>query len=494
MPPWHVWPVLWVSLPLFLFLIQSAKTNRGVFLMGWAFGLGHFTTGFAWISNAFFVDAEAFAALAVPAIGGLAAGFALYTGIVALVTRLAISGKAKTDRASSVLQTTCRLCVFATAWTLIEWWRGWFLTGFPWNPIGSTWTDVTTVLQSANLMGVYGLSFVTVLAASASALSINKSQRTWRLMVIALCHAPLVASAVYGSVRLDHASTATVPDIKLRLVQPNIAQTDKWLPGLREKHLLEQVRMSTENSNGITHVLWAETAVPFPLNVANGALQASAQAAPPSGLLLTGAPRIEGQGATRKIYNSFFAIENNANIAAVYDKSHLVPFGEYTPLQNLIPIPQFTGGTGFTPGSGKVTIDLPGLPAFSPLICYEIVFPGAVTNPDTRPKWLFNLTNDAWFGLSSGPYQHIASAQMRAVEEGLPVVRVANTGISAIIDGYGRILSSLPLGQKSILDSTLPTHLAPTPFSVFGHYPTLAIIILLGVLAAFISRWDAKKF
>ncbi|MEQ9111778.1 MAG: apolipoprotein N-acyltransferase [Rhodospirillaceae bacterium] len=494
MPPWHIWPVLWVSLPLFLFLVQSAKTYRGAFLIGWAFGLGHFTTGFGWIGNAFFVDAETFAALAVPAIGALAAGFALYTGIVALVTRVVIIGTTQTSRASSLLQTTCRLWVFAIIWTFIEWWRGWFLTGFPWNPIGSSWTDVSTVLQSVSVMGVYGLSFVTVLAASASLLLIDNTRQMTRWLIIALCHAPLIASAVYGAARLDQTNDTSVPDVRLRLVQPNIAQVDKWLPGLREKHLYEQVRMSTENAVGITHVLWAETAVPFPLNLADSALQVTAQAAPPSGLVLTGAPRIEGQGTTRTAYNSFFAVERSGKIAAVYDKSHLVPFGEYTPLQNLIPIPQFTGGIGFTPGLGKVTIALPGLPAFSPLICYEIVFPGAVTNPEKRPKWLFNLTNDAWFGSSSGPYQHIATAQMRAVEEGLPVVRVANTGISAVIDGYGRIRSSLPLGQKGVLDSPLPADLAPTPFSRFGHSPTLIIIILSGFLALFISRHDLQKY
>jgi apolipoprotein N-acyltransferase len=491
MPPWHLWPVIWIALPAFLFLIEITKTKREAFFLGWAFGFGHFATGFAWIGNAFFVDRETFAALAVPAIGGLAAGFALYFGFVALATRLISPLKDQAWPHTKFIRSVCQLCLFAAAWALVEWWRGWFMTGLPWNPLGSIWVAVPALMQGASLMGVYGLSLLTVIAAAACFLFIPGAFRRATLITVMLCHLPLVTVALWGTLRLNTAELGSVPGVMLRLVQPNIAQADKWRPGFRERHLLEQVQMSTTNADNVTHVLWAETAVPFPLNQAAGALAATAQAAPAEGYVLTGAPRIEGQLANRRAYNSLFAVAGNGTIAAVYDKAHLVPFGEYMPLQELIPLPQLTGGTGFTPGIGRALIALPGLPAFSPLICYEIIFSGAVTGA-TRPAWLFNLTNDAWFGDSSGPHQHLASAQLRAVEEGLPVVRVANTGISAVIDGYGHISGQIELGKKGVLDSQLPLDLPPTLFSRFGHWPFLAFTLAFAAGAIALSRKSEK--
>lgn len=488
MPPWYLWPVLWIALPVLLILVDSAKTKRAVFLTGWAFGFGHFATGFAWIGNAFFVDQETFAALAVPAIGGLAAGFGLYIGCVALLLRLLVPPAEDDWPAAKSIRSICLVCVFAAAWALVEWWRGWFLTGLPWNPVGSIWVAVPQLLQGASLVGVYGLSLLTVLAASASTVLMFNSTRRFTLVAVALLHVPLVILSGWGAARLSTADATYVPDVILRLVQPNIAQVDKWRPGLREGHVLEQVRLSKTNAGSVTHVLWAETAVPFPLNQATGALTATARAAPENGYVLTGAPRILGRQSDRQAFNSFFAVASNGTIAAVYDKAHLVPFGEYMPLQDIIPLPQLTGGTGFTAGRGPVSITLPGLPTFSPLICYEVIFPGAVVENQQRPAWLFNLTNDAWFGDSSGPHQHLAAAQLRAVEEGLPVVRVANTGISAVTDSYGRIIGRIPLGEKGVLDSQLPNSLPETSFARFGHGPFLFIAFVLTLAATGIAR------
>lgn len=490
MPPWHLWPTLWIALPAFLLLADTFNSKRSTFLFGWAFGFGHFSTGFAWIGNAFFVDSDTFGALAVPAIGGLAAGFALYIGFVALALKLLPALKPDSWPRAKLLHMMSKVLLLAAAWALVEWWRGWFLTGLPWNPIGSTWGATPAVLQSASLFGVYGLTLITVLGASAAALLADGGKQ--RLVLALVLQTPLLVSYGWGAGRIS-IPTSVVDGVTLRLVQPNIPQADKWRPGLRESHVRDQVAMSTVNADKVTHVLWAETAVPFPLNQAAGARALTAQAAPKNGFVLTGAARIDqgsgDQGRGRRLaYNSLFAVAPDGAIAATYDKFHLVPFGEYMPLQDLIPIPQLTGGSGFTPGDGPVTLNLPNLPSFSPLICYEIVFPGAVADSASRPAWLFNLTNDAWFGLSSGPYQHLAAAQMRAVEEGLPVVRVANTGISAVINGRGQIQARIGLGEKGYIDSPLPIDLPPTLFSHLGHWPFLMFSIGLAGLAVLMGR------
>ena len=493
MPPWNAWPVLWIAFPAFLILLEASKSNREAFYVGWSFGFGYFAIGFAWIGNAFFVDSETFAALALPSIGCLAAGFAIYVAFVGLVVRALTPMVKNIWPGVNFTLAVCRVAIFASGWALVEWFRGWFMTGLPWNPIGSTWVTVPETLQGASIFGVYGLSFITVLAASALVLVTAPSSKLLTRVAIIFFHAPLIAITVWGAVRLSSANVEFVPNIMLRLVQPNIAQVDKWRPGLREQHVLEQVRLSTTNAADVTHVLWAETAVPFPLNVASGALAVTAQAAPKNGYVLTGAPRVIGQRADRQAFNSFFAVAPDSTIRAVYDKTHLVPFGEYMPLGEYIPLPQITGKTGFTPGIGPATITLPGIPSFSPLICYEVIFPGAVTSDKDRPSWLLNLTNDAWFGDSSGPHQHLAAAQMRSVEEGLPMARVANTGTSAVIDGYGRILGTIPLGEKGFLDHRLPRALSPTLFSRFEHWPFLGFASLLMVIAIWISRRHSKN-
>ncbi len=480
MPPWSFWPLLWLGFPGLFLLLGTAQSKRAAALFGWWFGFGFFATGFAWISNAFFVDRETFATLAVPAVGGLAAGFALYVSCVALAVFFFPPIPKETMPRERVLHTTFRIIFFASAWALVEWWRGWFLTGFPWNPIGSIWVVLLPVLQSVSVIGVYGLSFLTVVSATSLSLLVRVQDKSTMFTMIAACHLPLVVGGLWGWFHLYGSNFDPVPDIKLRLVQPNIAQADKWRPGLRERHLIDQVAMSRDAAEGVTHVLWAETAAPFALNRAPQAVATVAAGSPPQGVVLTGAPRIIGAGEARQAYNSLFVIADDASVIATYDKTHLVPFGEYTPLRALFPLPQLTGGTGFAAGPGPRTLSVPGLPPFSPLICYEIIFAGAVTQPELRPDWLFNLTNDAWFGLSSGPYQHLAAAQLRAVEEGLPVVRVANTGISAVIDGRGRILTSLGLGERGSIDSPLPQALPETVFSRLGH----GVFLVLALAAA----------
>jgi apolipoprotein N-acyltransferase len=196
-----------------------------------------------------------------------------------------------------------------------------------------------------------------------------------------------------------------------------------------------------------------------------------------------------------EIWNSLQALNHQGEIVATYDKAHLVPFGEYVPLRGILPLAKITaGGINFTAGKGAATVDLPGLPPASPLICYEVIFPGEVVDRANRPSWLLNLTNDGWFGLSAGPYQHLAAARLRAVEEGLPLVRAANTGISAVVDPYGRVIGEIPLGTQGVLDSTLPLALSPSaPFAAIGLAAPLLLLLIISGLAIGWSRLLAPR-
>ncbi|HER26075.1 MAG TPA: apolipoprotein N-acyltransferase [Rhodospirillales bacterium] len=284
----------------------------------------------------------------------------------------------------------------------------------------------------------------------------------------------------------------TVPGVVLRLVQPNIAQQDKWKPGLRVGNLKDQIAMSMAPAPGPspTHVIWSETAATYYLSADYPVRRAIAQAVPKGGLILTGAPRITTAGEKPlKIWNSLYALDDRGDIVGTYDKSHLVPFGEYMPLRNITGLDKIVGkGTDFSPGPGVRTLRLPGLPPVSPLICYEVIFPGNVVDPEDRPEWMLNITNDAWYGTSTGPYQHFDAARFRAVEQGLPLVRVANTGISGVIDSYGRVVKQLNLGQKGSLDSALPKALTATVFSRYGNVLALLLMVATGVLGMVMGR------
>jgi apolipoprotein N-acyltransferase len=304
---------------------------------------------------------------------------------------------------------------------------------------------------------------------------------------------PVVAFALLGAVwaggemRLSGASDETVPGVRLRLVQPNIPQALKWKRELRQGHVLKQLEMSKQPAGHgppPTHVIWAETAVPYFLTETPGLAEILGAVAPPGGLLITGAPRTTAGGEMpKRFWNSLHAIDSDGRIRGTYDKHHLVPFGEYVPFRGILPLGKLTAGRqDFSPGPGVETLEWAGLPPVSPLICYEIIFPGRVAAVP-RPQWILNLTNDAWFGFSTGPYQHFAASRLRAVEEGLPVVRVANTGISGVVDAHGRVIKQLSLGQTGIIDSPLPVALTSgTPFSRFpGGITSVILIIALGV-------------
>ena len=481
MPPLHLVPLLWVAFPMLLVLLEGCRTRAESAVVGWFFAFGHFATGYFWITNAFFVDAEMFAVFAYPAVGALCAAFALYGSLAALAVRLippAHEDAMPDDRTAVMAK---RAVLFAAVWCLFEWWRGWFLSGFPWNPIGSVWTVWTPMIQSVAVWGTLGLSFITLTAASLFSVVLPRPRFThaWRTALAPI--AVLAAVGVCGWWRIPSAELATVPAVTLRLVQPNIAQADKWRPGLHEQHLMDYIRLSTpEPGQRISHVIWGESSVAFALDRDEAHRKVAASAVPPGGALIAGVTRAENSTrGVERIFNSLIVIDDQARVTAVYDKVNLVPFGEYLPLRGLMPFPKLTQGTmDFSPGLARPSLTVPGLPPFSPLICYEAVFSGDVVDPGERPGWLLNLTNDSWFGDSSGPHQHLAAAQLRAVEEGLPLIRVANTGISAAIDSYGRIIAELGLNQRGAIDVELPAPSGRTIFATTGQPPIVAIILL----------------
>ncbi|WP_200343915.1 apolipoprotein N-acyltransferase, partial [Rhodovibrio sodomensis] len=489
LPPVYLVPLMVPAVAGLLWLTAGTARVRTAFWVGWAFGLGHFTAGLYWIGIAFFVNAARHAWMMPFAVLGLAAGLAIFKGLMLAGLR----ALPLWDRPGSTAQAWGRVLALAALWTLAEWVRGQILTGFPWNLAATVWGFWPAAQQAAALVGAWGLSLLTVLAAGLPALLgwTGSRRAAWTGAGAALAVVMLVVGG--GLVRLQAAPAvgADVHDgVRLRLVQPGIPQHLKWRDDLRLQHLRKHVELTRRPSfDSRTHVIWPETAIPYFLSRRPDLRQLLARAAPTDGALLTGAPRMAKRGGRRVYHNSLLALGPEGRTLGHYDKVHLVPFGEYVPLREYLPFPKLTqGSSDFTPGDGHAAMHIDGLPPFSALICYEVIFPREVVKPGTRPAWLLNVTNDAWFGVSSGPYQHLASARLRAIEQGLPLVRAANTGISVIVDPWGRTLQRLGLQRVGILDGPLPQAIqGGTPYARWGDLPALALV--LGALAiGLISR------
>jgi apolipoprotein N-acyltransferase len=494
LPPLHLVPFLPIAFTGLLVLLDQDARPRAALATGWWFGFGHFVVGTYWIANSMLTDPVRFGWMIPFAIGGLSAVLAVFPALATGATAwLGSKGPA-------------RVLTLAIAWTIGEWLRGWVLTGFPWNLIGYSWSFSDDINQFAALFGIWGLSFVTVAVMSLPALlfdwvGMRKSgetpaMRPWHAGGAMLIGAGVLAAIwAGGSHRLANASGATVPDVRLRLVQPNIDPGQKGDDSLRLANLARHIAMTIDSAgfDQATHVIWPETAVLFLLERNAEIRQAISAAVPTGGLLFTGVPRAEpSTGPMKQFWNSMSALDPAGDVIATYDKFHLVPYGEYVPLRWLMPfVAKLTPGENdYSAGPGPRTLRVPGLPPVGPLICYEVIFPGRVVDPADRPGWILNLTNDGWFGYSTGPYQHLASARLRAVEEGIPVVRAANTGISAVIDGYGRVLARTGLEEVAVLDVQLPQQLSGlTLYARFGDWAT-AGLLLIAALAAYLTRWS----
>jgi apolipoprotein N-acyltransferase len=486
--PFHAWPVLFLTFPVVVWLLEGSSAGRlgGVMtaaITGWWFGFGYFLAGLYWIGFAFLVDAKTFAWLLPLAVIGLPVGLAIFTALGFALARLMWT------------RGPVRLIALALALTATEWLRGHLLTGFPWNVFGYALTSPLVLAQTSALIGIWGLTFFAIILFASPAVLVDDRADTPRPhMAPLLALTVLAGMAAYGAVRLAQAPTQFVAGVKLRVMQPNLTQDDKFNYGAKQSVMSRYIALSDRATgpgamgvHDVTHLIWPESAFPFFLAREADALAQIADLLPPGTVLIVGAARPAGMaptGAVVRAYNSIYAIDHDGSILSVYDKLHLVPFGEYLPFQDFLEslgLMQLTKQRGgYIPGSIRKPIAVPRAPAFLPLICYEIVFPGEAVPRGERPGWLVNLTNDGWFGNSTGPYQHFQQSRVRAIEEGLPLVRAANTGISAVVDPLGRIVASLPLGIDGVLDAPLPRPINPTPYVRFGDAPA-GLTMLLGL-------------
>ena len=493
--PLGAWPVTLIALAILIHQITHAATVRKVFGLGWWFGLGHFTLGLHWIATAFTFQAAMPPILGWVAVPLLSAYLALYPALACasawwLWKR---TGTAQHYGAFSLL--------FAASWVVTEWLRSWAFTGFAWNPLSAIapWAAHPTAV-----IGSYGQSGLVLLGAGVLWLLAQRHLRSAAVTVATL--AIIQLAAFYGTVRntlpmMSRSDTGAF----VTIVQPNIEQGDKWDLSQRRDNFIRLAALSrTTNPATPRLLLWPEAAVPdyletgYPLDwyIEDPAVVRARIAAllGPDDLLLTGAVRLEPNADRSDIdgaRNSVFTLNARGQLGPRYDKAHLVPYGEYLPMRSLLEPIGLTrlapGAKDFWAGPGARSIDLGRFGTVGIQICYEIIFSGQVVDRAHRPDFIFNPSNDAWFG-GWGPPQHLAQARLRAIEEGLPVVRATPTGISAIIDADGRVVDSIAQHRAGRIDATLPPPHAPTLFARYGNILSLAFTVFLGALGVAIGR------
>jgi len=450
LPPFYWLPLLIPSLTgLYLFASHSATQKRSV-ADGWWWGLGYFVSGLYWFAYPLLIEPEKFGWLIPFAILGISAILALYIGIAT-----GIFARISKQFPQHVWLSWI---VFALCFGLMEWLRAHLFTGFPWNLIGYSWTITDTAIQGGWYLGVYGLGILTVLVSTLPILLLKNT--TSGSYVYSASLGLLVLFFVMLGARLPDSTLITDKNnsIKLRLVQGNIPQSLKWDPQGRLDAVNIHSKLSLRDGHeNLDAIIWAESAMGFSFTSGDQWAKRLATITPKEGVLITGVTRYVQQTDTPYLYNSIQVLDNNAQVTAIYDKRKLVPFGEFIPLRWLIPLEKKIthGMLDFTPGEGNGVVTSKTIPNFLSLICYEAIFPELVT--DTKnAKWILNITNDAWFGDSTAPHQHLQMSRMRAVEAGLPMARVANSGITTAYDSYGRALGQIPLNTQNVIDITLP--------------------------------------
>jgi apolipoprotein N-acyltransferase len=468
--PLELWPVTLACFALLMDLLRSAPNWRAAFARGWLFGLGHFTVGLNWIAHAFTYQDAMPHWLGYGAVVALSLYLAVFPAVGGLAAHLAI----RLPRHPGIVF----ILFLAAAWIATEWLRATLFTGFAWNPLAAIWVPLP-VAQNAEWIGTYGLSGLTVLA-SGGLLAL--SRREWRTG-LALIAPPTILSLLLlpGPIALNGPA--------VRIVQPNVSQDEKHDPGAQAAHLQQLMRMSGLPTPAPRILLWPEAAIDngYLLQEEPALRRALARTLGPNDMLLTGGVALEYDRAGRATgaRNSVFAMGPDTQIHARYDKAHLVPYGEYLPMRPILSAIGLSrlvpGDLDFWPGPGPHSFEIPGIGPVGFQICYEIIFSGQVVDAHRRPRFLFNPSNDAWFG-DWGPPQHLAQARLRAIEEGMTIVRATPTGISGVIDPEGRLIARIGLHRAAVLDARLP---APAPPTLFARFGNLLAGLLALVLAAF---------
>lgn len=485
LPPfYYVW-ALFLAFAMQMFLLCRADSCKKAAAIGYWFGFGYFSFGFYWIGNALLVDVVETGWLYPIVLFLNGAFFALFTIIPAMMAYIGRNALSK-------------MLIFSAGWCLLtEWLRGFILTGFPWNPVSSILGFSPAMMQSLAVFGTYGVSLLLVFAASIPAFWLLKPtrKRAWVMLFPLLMW---LGAWQYGLYVLD--KRPQIPDghsLVVRLVQPSIPQSLKWDKDVIEQNLQAYIDLSNaEDSHYVDFTVWGETASPFDLLYDYPHNRKVMNAVPKYGRLITGFLRREDNGKRLIPYNSLAVMNTRGEIEAWYDKSHLVPFGEYMPFRRYLPDwvkPLANVVAEFGRGEQYKIIQSGDYPAFAPLICYEIIFSDEVVKKGSqKPTWAVVLTNDGWYGISSGPYQHLVAAQMRAAEEGISIVRSANSGISAVISPYGEIRAKIPLGTKAVIDALVkPEEAHQTLFGTYGNKIPLAlsgVFLLLGLLCSLVFR------
>ena len=475
---------------------RSCLAAAGV---GWWWGFGYFLAGLWWLGSAFLVEPDKFLWALPLGVVAVPAGLAVFPALGFAVARLLWSAGPG------------RIFALAAGLGLSEWLRAWVFTGFPWNAYGMALGGNLALAQGASVVGLEGLTLITILLCAAPAsLADPVAPRLRRAAPTLLAAGVTLALLGFGAHRLDHGAVKTVPNVRLRIMQPDTPQDGEFSYANKDKILADYLALSKsttgpdhEGLTGVTHLIWPESPFPFILSRDADALGAIANAVPDSTVLVTGAARAEqdatiGSGRPGRIhyFNAIQVVGPGGTILDSYDKVHLVPFGEYLPLDGILRSLGITNFVhvpgGFDPGSRRRLLDVPGLPPVAPQICYEAIFSGEVLPEGAaaaKAGVMLNVTNDGWFGNTAGPYQHLAQARLRAVEEGLPLIRAANTGISAIVDPYGRITARLPLGTVGVLDGSLPARITPTWFARHDALIRPALYLVLFGLALISKAW-----
>ncbi|MEP3224955.1 MAG: apolipoprotein N-acyltransferase [Parasphingorhabdus sp.] len=493
--PLGLWPVSLIALACWMALVNGSTSRKSAFISGWLFGLGHFIVGLNWIAKAFTFQAAMPEWLGYIAVILLAFYLAVYPALTAWGAWLVGRGRPLLFGLA-----------FAGFWIITEWLRSWVFSGFIWNPLGVILID-TPFAASARSIGTYGFSGAFILLAALCRAVFNRIlMQEWRLVLrrvfdLAVFSAAAVGLAFIGS-GADRTASGKQPDITI--VQPNIGQQDKWQAGYEERNLAKLAGLTVRKEDQPRLLFWPEAAIPDyleagypqryyygrPADLVRAQLTSLMK---PGDMLILGALKLEFdetmQPQARRAIgarNSVYAMDSARNLVGRYDKSHLVPYGEYLPMRPILSAIGLSrlapGDFDFWPGPGPRSVDLPGFGKMGLQICYEIIFSGQVVHRENRPDFIFNPSNDAWFG-AWGPPQHLAQARLRALEEGLPVIRSTPTGISAVISSRGAVLHDIPMGQAGRIDTQLPRPENPTIFARYGNILSLGFALFLLICA-----------